>query len=71
MDPYRLTVPAVSVLKHNCEFIERTENKGKKVIRKYLVKEPLYSVKGTKKGDLLINPEYSRKETRPIQSNVL
>jgi len=73
MDPYKWMVATVSVLKHNYEFIEWTENKGKKEKRKYLVKELLYSysVKGTKKGELLINPEYSRKERRPIQSNVL
>jgi len=69
--PYWWIVTAVPVLERDYEFIEWTENKGKKKKRKYLVKELLYKVKGTKKGDLLINSEYSRKERRPIQSIVL
>jgi hypothetical protein len=44
---------------------------GKKEISKYLVKGQLLSVKRTRLGDVLVNLEYSRKERRPIQSEVL
>jgi len=44
---------------------------GKKEISKYLVKGQLLSVKRARSGDLLINPEYSRKESRPVHFEVL
>jgi len=43
----------------------------KKEMSKCLVKGQLLNVKRTILGDVLINPEYSRKERRPIQSEVL